>query len=544
LAIFKGFLNYKSLILILFILQLLYLLVGINSIVNIYDEGVTVYGATRILEGDVPYKDFWTLYAPGQYYVLAAMFKLFGTSVLTERLWDTLARLMLAFLVFLLSRKLTSNKIALIPWFISIIWLQAIHFYGYAMFPALAFSLLAILFLFYYFEKPQKSLLLACGIAVGLAALFRHDTGAYDLLVFGIMLIAFTFANLAKDNFSLIVKLMSLKALLPFFAGILIVVALPVIYLISAVPIDTLVYDLIIFPITVFPKVRSLPWPSFSLDTSINDLILFYFPAFVYLASIVTIVLQIRQVLEYDKIKLWGVMVLTLFGLLLYSEGLNRGDRAHLLPGTIIATILLLYMISLAIKRYRKDKVLIVAFLLLLLPITIFIILPVSTWLLDVSQQPGFTLTNCIRRIGCVEVNHDEEEAAKYIVAHTGEGERIFVGLSRHDVVVLNDAFFYFLANRDSASKYQELHPGVITTLPVQKEIVNDLKNQKVSYLVLFSQPKDFAKPNEGGRSTGVVVLDKFIREKYQVVEEFGYYTVWKIKSTSLLLSHSFAAQE
>ena len=38
---------------------------------NVYDEGVMASGADRVLRGEAPYRDFWTVYAPAQFYVLA-----------------------------------------------------------------------------------------------------------------------------------------------------------------------------------------------------------------------------------------------------------------------------------------------------------------------------------------------------------------------------------------------------------------------------------------------------------------------------------------
>ena len=43
----------------------------IKSPLNYYDEGLVLLNATNILHGDIPYRDFWTLYAPGYYYLLA-----------------------------------------------------------------------------------------------------------------------------------------------------------------------------------------------------------------------------------------------------------------------------------------------------------------------------------------------------------------------------------------------------------------------------------------------------------------------------------------
>src|ERR1700753_184180 len=41
---------------------------------NVYDEGLTVDGAVRILHGQLPYRDFNTGYAPAEFYTVAAVF--------------------------------------------------------------------------------------------------------------------------------------------------------------------------------------------------------------------------------------------------------------------------------------------------------------------------------------------------------------------------------------------------------------------------------------------------------------------------------------
>jgi hypothetical protein len=44
--------------------------------INVYDEGVSVYGAMGVAGGEVPYRVFWPIYAPGDLYLLAALLKL------------------------------------------------------------------------------------------------------------------------------------------------------------------------------------------------------------------------------------------------------------------------------------------------------------------------------------------------------------------------------------------------------------------------------------------------------------------------------------
>jgi hypothetical protein len=49
------------------------------------DEGLYLYGAKRILDGDVFYRDIYDIVTPAAHYVMALAFLLFGTSIVTAR---------------------------------------------------------------------------------------------------------------------------------------------------------------------------------------------------------------------------------------------------------------------------------------------------------------------------------------------------------------------------------------------------------------------------------------------------------------------------
>ena len=56
--------------------------------VNVYDEALILVGAIRVANGAILHRDFYANDGPAQFYVLAGLFKMFGTSVLVERAWD------------------------------------------------------------------------------------------------------------------------------------------------------------------------------------------------------------------------------------------------------------------------------------------------------------------------------------------------------------------------------------------------------------------------------------------------------------------------
>ena len=46
--------------------------------------GKSICGVLRVLEGQVPYRDFWIMYAPGQFYAIAGLFWIFGSECLVQ----------------------------------------------------------------------------------------------------------------------------------------------------------------------------------------------------------------------------------------------------------------------------------------------------------------------------------------------------------------------------------------------------------------------------------------------------------------------------
>ena len=77
---------------VIFGISFAFLFVTMGLGVNVYDEGLIVFGAIRVMNGDVLYRDFYANYGPAQFYVLAGLFKVFGPSILIGRIWDTFVR--------------------------------------------------------------------------------------------------------------------------------------------------------------------------------------------------------------------------------------------------------------------------------------------------------------------------------------------------------------------------------------------------------------------------------------------------------------------
>jgi hypothetical protein len=79
------------------------------------DEGYLLEGVTRILDGQVIYRDFHHTYAPGRFYLLAALFELFGENLLVVRATWVALRALIVVLAWRLARRLVSGPLVWAP---------------------------------------------------------------------------------------------------------------------------------------------------------------------------------------------------------------------------------------------------------------------------------------------------------------------------------------------------------------------------------------------------------------------------------------------
>jgi len=108
-------------------------------------------------------------------------------------------------------------------------------------------------------------------------------------------------------------------------------------------------------------------------------------------------------------------------------------------------------------------------------------------------------------------------------------GEPIYVATRRADLVTAGHPLLYVLADRPNPTRYDIAAPGVVTTAPVQREIVADLERTRTRVVVRWTSPLTAApEPNAAGRSSGVRLLDDYLAERYALAARFGSFLLLK----------------
>src|SRR6266700_1013124 len=76
------------------------------------DEGIVLQGAERILRGEVPYRDFFSFYTPGSFYLAGFLFRVAGDSLVVARIGLAVVGAICSVITYLLARRVCSRGIA------------------------------------------------------------------------------------------------------------------------------------------------------------------------------------------------------------------------------------------------------------------------------------------------------------------------------------------------------------------------------------------------------------------------------------------------
>lgn len=142
------------------------------------DEGILLQGAQRILAGQVPYRDFFSFYTPGSYYLLAAVFRIFGDSIVVARVVLAVTGASLSALVYVLARRFCSRRVAAIAAAMTTLSALPYRFLVLHNWDSTLWACFAIYFAIRFVEEPRSLWSLAVGWFAALTVLFEQSKGA------------------------------------------------------------------------------------------------------------------------------------------------------------------------------------------------------------------------------------------------------------------------------------------------------------------------------------------------------------------------------
>ena len=476
------------------------------------EEGFMLVFPERVLKGDLPSRDFLHLYGPGGLWALAGWFKVFGTNLISERMFGLLQQMTIVFGIFGLARYWGRIVAVLGALASAVVIIPAIGLTALAWVGAVGLALLGLLAGLEARratdDRRAGRLAVLGGVLLGLALLFRLDL----VLAIGLGII-------------LLLRGMDTHRVRRLLAGLAAGVSLYVIELATSGP-GHVIRGIILDPIVYLRGGRRLPippswshldgflqragaleqlsWPIPSPTTA--QQLFFWFV--ILLGSVATLVGVGTWVFRRDtgSFRARVLLVVALFSVGLLPQGIQRVDSTHFAwVGCVPLGFLPVALFQLARRRWPRagTRGLALASGSGVLAI-LFFVLPFFTfrWYTDYSLQSiGIHRTaHIIERNGRVFYygKKDRADAAQLVIDEAARiskpGDRLFVGPKNLRKTPYSDAYLYYmLPELTPATYYIEMDPGVANANG--SRLADDLASADV--VILSSIWDNWDEPND-----------------------------------------------
>jgi Dolichyl-phosphate-mannose-protein mannosyltransferase len=532
---------------LIFICSYLVLLLGMSRRPIVYDEGLVLTGAMRVAAGQIPHRDFYANYGPAEFYILAGLFRTFGESLLAERLFDYLLKALIVASVFAVASEYCRKAIAVFTAILAGAWLFGSGS-GSTIIPVSLFNVIASALIVPVFARNVSiGRMLTAGAVAGVALLFRYDTGVALFGIHAILVFAAIYLrnrHRALHNFAL--------AFWPYMLGFALVVLPPAFYYLSVAPIQPLLHDVVIYPSRYYHRARNLPFPGIHL-ISLENLEIYLPIVVVFIALCVALSrrflrgqgdLPASQMISRERA--WRGLLLTfsVLSLVMYFKGLVRVGIAQMylsfLPSFLLLAVLLQQ------RSILPRLVRIFVFCLAGLSVTaatwsvLHAIKLLHTQHLSVpeyafsSHQGSDTDEAWCHSHGpltkgfCFLPEESRIQTIEFIEDHTQPGQTLYVGLPKHDRVFVNDNIMYFATQRLPATRWSHFDPLLQNRYDIQAQMVHELADNKPPYVVIDSEWDALREPNDSSVSSGVTLLDDYIRSHYESIRKIDQFSIWQ----------------
>ncbi len=503
----------------------------------------------RVINGELPYRDFWLLFPPGEVFLPALIYKIFGLNINILLIFSTVITAFVGLFSFLLGRAIfRDNFFAIIS---AILVFNAItqylgHAYIYMYFLLLLIS--AFFFIKYLRDSGAVNLFLT-GIFVGLAFLFRfYEVGA---ALSAMLLMIFIHSKSEGKQFSC-----NIKPVTVFCSAVLLMIAvthLPLIeiwqpmvreiviesvshgtsmnlpYFITSISyLQPIITDLrgplesrwYFYVVNIFYRLSK-----FRLAKFIYVTVLYLLPFL--LLGISTWYLIGSKLKKSDKIV---ILFFLLWGMLTFPKALGRSDINHLAPSITPLFFLLVSFLQRSIENLEENKTSLKKFITYgPIVITVMLLVSVPLFLSRIKHhlmRPHYEVST---EYGTLLFQNESEArdvnaVISFINKNTREGDYIFV-------TPWFAPPFYALTNRKNPTYYDSLID--LVARPSEKKqirVCNDLLNKDVK-LIIHYPDWGFDNKEELQFLNTCPILEKCIEDNFELVEKYGRYWIYKKKS-------------
>ncbi len=487
--------------------------------ISLGDEGFLVYGAERILKGQLPMSDFLS-YPPGSYFLLALLFKIFSVHLLVSRLMEMAFLLINGLMLFYIGKRLMPKIWALLPAFTFVLLPGPWHkvFFIFAL-------LLPLAALFRFLEKMTTVRMLVVGGAIGIALLFKLESAFYASLTTFVVVWAQHWKGgtfrIERKGIFLYLKDISLCCM----GAILIILPVLIYYFLN----DSLGKLLLSFSTSNMANLGKLSgyFGKPSLVDAITKFrvgnlanLFFFLILLLYVCFIAKVFIEIF-IKENKTIP--SVFPIVVLGLLSLTYVYSVFGKSHLLQSAPLAYILFAYaMYTVFQKKERRWNAAAV--------VLVFIL---GLYIADGLKWRTRFYSGSISRVFSVRqeettvfstpkarlyLSQKESDTINGLIQH-------FEGKKDYLVPLYFEPMVNFLTGLDNPTSFSYFFPPLIQETSKQKQAIYELEKHKVKYL--FIAQRLWINQQGFGFNDYAPTLYEFVIQHYRLEKEIGDYLIF-----------------
>ncbi len=321
----------------------------LNDGIDLGDEGFMAACASRVMDGQVPHRDFYSLQGPLSSVILAGWSTLVGLSFLKLRVLGALVHTCMVLLTYLIARRLASAHWALAAGAVAIlVGLPHMRFAPLPVWMGLCLSMLAVWLALRSWIDGERRIAYLSGMVGAIGMLVRHDQGAY-------MLVAILMLALVMRSWPAAVSRRASFKLGHWIAGAL-TVGVPsfvAAWLLGALP--AMWDQLVLFPLTRYHATSGLPFPMLGQDGPTGSLLAFVLFRLTPLAALITLALVAWSYCKGERSVHSRVgFFLGCWSLCMFTLVMFRSDLAHLVLTMHPMLVLLAWLAAFMERRFAS----------------------------------------------------------------------------------------------------------------------------------------------------------------------------------------------
>ena len=468
------------------------------------DEGFLAYGAERVLDGQIPNRDFVSLQPPLSFYTTAFFFRIFGISMVSLRILGFCIYLLIITMVYMVSLRFARPILALTAGILTAVMGMPVNsFTPFAVWHGILASLVALLLVLKFTETNKRHWAFLAGIASALIILSRHDQGFYFIIA------VLIYAILVKFY----LKYISPGRLLGFWTfGILAVMIPLLMFWLVCGAFPYMFRQLIIFPLYTYHETSSLAFPVFqgNLPLRTNLIIVSFYltPIINFIVTIWLIIKIVRKRFYADHTHIAFVLIISI---LFYCQSLTRTDIYHFFITLPPFFILLALTIEALTKIFNKKWISAVIILTYLSITASFILYTKANFLPSVKEKMAELSIERARgiKVHSIELAEKIEKVTKAIQMFSKPGDSI--------LCLPYQPMLYFLSQRHNPTRWNYIWPGD-QTAEEHKQLIEQADESHPAVVVLDEK-------NEMNKYAPEII--EYINRKYKVAEELDFLSIY-----------------